>query len=900
VKPSNVILDAAGKAWVTDFGLARIESDATLTISGDLLGTVRYMSPEQALARRVVVDHRTDVYSLGVTLYELLTLQPAFGGQDREELLRQIAFEEPKQPQRLNKSVPAELETIVLTAMSKSPAERYDTAGEFADDLERFLEDKPIRARRPSLAQRAAKWSRRHRTVVWSAVLLLAFAAVTLAVGTVLIWSAKREAEVALDEARGEAAKSDAVIELLREMLTSAGPFGAKGHEYTVRELLDDFSQNLGDQLKDQPEVEATIRSTIGRAYAQLFIHEEADLHLRQAIRLYRELPDGDDSRLADTLIDHVWIGSLDRNGDVDLKELESEAHEAVAIFKRLKDDAGTIRALYALHHHLLFGQERPKDSDKVFAEASRLAFSPNSHPPPEFATMVHNQGSSRFKRGELDEAMSLCRQAVDLHLNLHGPAHPQTAFGLKYLGRCYMQSRDYPAAEECFRQSLAIFAETYPWGSQVEGAVDELMQLLEAQGRVEDLTKLLQEYGDLDKGESATAEKDAFVVLDAHRSEVDKFDTLAEAVEGSNAGDTIEVRGNGPFFTDPMQLRHPLVIRAADGFRPVIQANPKIRLSGDLPLLEARDLLVLEGLDVRTSPWQSVSGYTRLLVSRGRIRAANCRFFFRPDVTGRSLEGKSDGDLCNCLLIGRGALSWCVISEARIDIQNCILVGGLYPIFDAGIDATLQLSGNTVLRADRNHGLINPELRDTFQRVLDTAPSNRLQIVASSNILDWSTAALQFQLRSKPEAPSDVTEVEGLLPRSIHWRGERNVFRAGHQFLDFSIGWKKTVRKAERGRNLEGWNRFWGLAGTGSLEGTILYQDVSARVKALRNPEQLTPDDFRLRPDSAGYQAGPDGKDLGADVDLVGPGEAYERWKRTPEYEQWQKETQELLMNDD
>src|SRR5215470_10845434 len=117
-----------------------------LTMTGDLVGTVRYMSPEQALAKRVIVDHRTDVYSLGVTLYELLTLQPAFGGGDREELLRQIAFEEPRPPRRLNKALPAELETIVLKAMEKNPAERYATAQDLAADLERFLSDLPIRA----------------------------------------------------------------------------------------------------------------------------------------------------------------------------------------------------------------------------------------------------------------------------------------------------------------------------------------------------------------------------------------------------------------------------------------------------------------------------------------------------------------------------------------------------------------------------------------------------------------------------------------------------------------------------------------------------------------------------------------------------------------------------------
>src|SRR5207245_7941430 len=103
-----------------------------------------------ALAQRVTIDHRTDVYSLGVTLYELLTLEPVFNGRDRQELLRQIAFEEPCPPRRLNRAIPAELETIVLKALEKNPQERYASAGELADDLGHFLQDEPIRARRPT------------------------------------------------------------------------------------------------------------------------------------------------------------------------------------------------------------------------------------------------------------------------------------------------------------------------------------------------------------------------------------------------------------------------------------------------------------------------------------------------------------------------------------------------------------------------------------------------------------------------------------------------------------------------------------------------------------------------------------------------------------------------------
>src|SRR5262249_37525750 len=147
----NLLLDGRGQLWVTDFGLAQVQSDARLTLTGDLVGTLRYMSPEQALAQRVVVDQRTDIYSLGATLYELLTLRPVFAGQDRQELLRQIAFVEPTSPRRVNRAIPAELETIALKALEKNPQERYAQAQELADDLRRWLEDRPIEARRPSL-----------------------------------------------------------------------------------------------------------------------------------------------------------------------------------------------------------------------------------------------------------------------------------------------------------------------------------------------------------------------------------------------------------------------------------------------------------------------------------------------------------------------------------------------------------------------------------------------------------------------------------------------------------------------------------------------------------------------------------------------------------------------------
>ena len=112
VKPANLLLDTGGNVWVTDFGLARLGEGPGLTVSGDLLGTLRYMSPEQALARHGLVDHRTDVYSLGATLYELLTLHPAVDGASRQEILHRLAFEEPVAPRKRDRSIPADLATV--------------------------------------------------------------------------------------------------------------------------------------------------------------------------------------------------------------------------------------------------------------------------------------------------------------------------------------------------------------------------------------------------------------------------------------------------------------------------------------------------------------------------------------------------------------------------------------------------------------------------------------------------------------------------------------------------------------------------------------------------------------------------------------------------------------------
>jgi WD40 repeat protein/serine/threonine protein kinase len=162
IKPSNLLLDELGKVWVTDFGLVKAAGGEDLTETGDLVGTLRYMAPEQFRGR---CDARSDVYSLGLTLYELLALRPAFEAPDRQRLIHQITQGEPQPIRRLMPGLPRDLETIVHTAIARDPADRYASAELLADDLRRWLRHEPIRARPISLHERLVKWTRRNPTL---------------------------------------------------------------------------------------------------------------------------------------------------------------------------------------------------------------------------------------------------------------------------------------------------------------------------------------------------------------------------------------------------------------------------------------------------------------------------------------------------------------------------------------------------------------------------------------------------------------------------------------------------------------------------------------------------------------------------------------------------------------
>ncbi len=201
IKPANLLVDAWGVVWITDFGLAKATEPDGVSQAGDVVGTLRYMAPEQLHGQ---ADVRSDVYSLGATLYELLTLRAVFEAPDRSHLIRKIAQEEPTPAAKVNPAIPRDLETVVQKAIARDPNHRYQSAGEMADDLRRFHEDRPIRARRTSGPERLWRWCQRNRAIAGlsgAAMTLLVVVAVLASVGYV---RAKKDEQRVRDALAGE------------------------------------------------------------------------------------------------------------------------------------------------------------------------------------------------------------------------------------------------------------------------------------------------------------------------------------------------------------------------------------------------------------------------------------------------------------------------------------------------------------------------------------------------------------------------------------------------------------------------------------------------------------------------------------------------------------------------
>jgi len=296
IKPSNLLLDEYGAVWITDFGLARLADSSNLTRTGEVVGTLRYMSPEQFSGDS---DARSDVYSLGLTLYELATLQPAFRETDPQKLVVQVTEASPLPPNRLEPRIPRDLETIILKSIAAEPSKRYGSAKDLAADLQRFLNQQPIKARRVSPMERMAKWSRRYPVVasLTATVILLTLVAI---VGISWKW---READANFRRAQAESHVREIyfnkALEAVDQMLNRVGtellanqPGTSQIRQSLLTDALrfyDDFLHASGDDPSIRAEI-GRVHRRVGEIHQQLGDNRRARASLEKSQSLFSEL----------------------------------------------------------------------------------------------------------------------------------------------------------------------------------------------------------------------------------------------------------------------------------------------------------------------------------------------------------------------------------------------------------------------------------------------------------------------------------------------------------------------------------------------------------------------------------------------------------------------------------
>jgi tetratricopeptide (TPR) repeat protein len=551
LKPGNVLVtlqDGQPVPKVIDFGIAkatsqRLTTKTLFTRLHQFLGTPEYMSPDQ-VAGEHDVDTRTDVYSLGVLLYELLTSVTPFDratlrAASFDEIKRIIREVEPPKPSTrvqtlvlenaevaacrrvepaaLHKLLRGDLDWIVMRALEKDRTQRYATAKDLADDIERHLRHEPVVAGPPSARYRLRKFVWRHRIGVLTgsiAVSALILGLVLASVGWVQAHQAQRAleeqrdaareargheheqralAEAGAEEARKQAARSAAVSEFLQEMLSSVDPSKTLGREVTVRYALDEAAKRIeSGALAQQPEVEATLRATLGETYAALGLYKTAEKHLRAAHAIQSRLLGPEQRETLRT--SRALAGVLRVQGK--FAEAETLLRQTAEAQRRVlgaehPDTLTTLKELALA----LWGPRRFAEAEAIHRSTLETQRRTLGEEHPDTIESLGHLGAVCRAQGKLAEAEPLLRRALELSRRVLGDAHPATAVALNNLGHL-LEDQGKPAeAESLYRQGYEV-------ERQILGAdhprtalsMNDLLRVLRSQGKMEEVRPLVVE----------------------------------------------------------------------------------------------------------------------------------------------------------------------------------------------------------------------------------------------------------------------------------------------------------------------------------------------------------------------------------------------------------------------
>lgn len=481
VKPSNVLVtlhDGTPVPKVIDFGIAkatesRLTERTLFTRFHQFIGTPAYMSPEQAEMSGLDIDTRSDIYSLGVLLYELLTGSTPFDGKKLlesgySEIQRVIREREPERPStrlgtlsaegltavsncrsinagELSSDIRGDLDWIVMKALEKDRTRRYETASELMRDVRRHLDNEPVEAGQPSTIYRIGKFVKRHKPAVFASSLVAISLVVALLIASFALVQARRDATAA----RRQAERADAVTQLLDEMFKAATPSARLSKDFTVRELLDDFNGRVEGQLTSEPEVEMTVRRTVGIAYEGLGDYVRAEPQLRRVSMLARQVY-GEGSAESLKADSHLgWLTNELGNPRGAIVILENVAQVQATNFG--KDNEDYLQTLaYLAATHLAGGQLKTAE---ILAMQVLAAPANGNHPDSLWVTQILTE--IYHAQGNHEEAEKLSATLLETVEASAGNLAPRTIEALHTAVQLQIQHANFTEAEELIQRGL-------------------------------------------------------------------------------------------------------------------------------------------------------------------------------------------------------------------------------------------------------------------------------------------------------------------------------------------------------------------------------------------------------------------------------------------------------------